>query len=131
MCGAALEGIVHHFKINKTLFDGLNELRKRDIIDKRLHEWGDEIRKLRNIAAHDPKGKVEPDDAASLMEFTEAICDYVFVLAERFDAFRMRQKTKAAKNRKKRKPPLAPAASPAAVVPIAEPPATSASSAPV
>src|ERR1039458_6147822 len=53
MTGRGIEGMCHYFKTKKaSLFDGLKELLQREIIDKRLYQWADELRLHRNLAAH-------------------------------------------------------------------------------
>jgi hypothetical protein len=67
---------------------------ERGIIDKRLHEWGDELRKHRNLAAHATDARFALADAKNLYDFSTAICDYVFVLTEKFEDFKKRQAKK-------------------------------------
>jgi hypothetical protein len=99
MSGRSIEAMCRHFKTkNITLFDGLKELHDRKIIDARLYEWGDELRKHRNLAAHPSDAKFSATDARDLYDFSTAICDYVFVLTEKFESFKKRQaKQEAAK----------------------------------
>jgi hypothetical protein len=99
MSGRAIEAMCRHFSTKKeTLFDGLKELHERQIIDARLYQWGDELRKHRNLAAHASDVQFALNDAKDLYDFATAICDYVFVLTEKFEAFKKRQaKTEAAK----------------------------------
>jgi hypothetical protein len=93
MCGRALEGICsHHQTSAKTLAAGLKELKEKNIIDERLFLWSEELRKHRNIGAHASTEKVSREDALDLIDFVTAICDYVFVLNERFDTFMRRKK---------------------------------------
>jgi hypothetical protein len=92
MSGRAIEAMCGHFGTKKKmLFEGLKELHEREIIDKRLYEWGDELRKHRNLAAHATDAKFALVDAKDLYDFSTAICDYVFVLTEKFEAFKKRQ----------------------------------------
>lgn len=93
MCGKALEGLcVEHKMKHRVLGKALNNLLQKGIIDKRIFDWGDEIRKHRNIGAHFSEEKISKEDAKDLLDFTEAICDYVFVLTEKFDDFMKRKK---------------------------------------
>ena len=75
----------------KCLFEGLKELHEKGVIDKRLYEWGDELRKHRNLAAHASGANFNLVDAKDLYEFSTAICEYVFVLTAKFQAFKKRQ----------------------------------------
>jgi hypothetical protein len=87
----AIEGICRHFgtKSDK-LFNGLKELRDGEIIDKKLYEWADELRKHRNLAAHPTGIKFTRIDAEDIFDFARAICEYVFVLTVRFERFKER-----------------------------------------
>jgi hypothetical protein len=81
-----------HFGTKRqTLFEGLKELHERGVIDKRLYEWGDELRKHRNLAAHATGANFNLIDAKDLYDFATAICEYVFVLTAKFEAFKNRQ----------------------------------------
>jgi len=98
MAGRALEGVCRHYKTKgKSLNGALAELKDREIIDSRLHNWGKELHKHRNIAAHAGDEKVNPKDARDLLDFVLAICEYVFVLTEKFDNFMARTEKKANK----------------------------------
>jgi hypothetical protein len=97
MSGRAIEAMCKHFSTKKeSLFEGLKELYDRKIIDERLYQWGDELRKHRNLAAHASDAKFTQMDAKDLYDFSTAICDYVFVLTEKFEGFRKRQAKKEA-----------------------------------
>lgn len=92
MCGRVLEGVCQHFSTkSKNLATGLVELKKKGIIDERLLLWGQEMRKHRNIGAHATEEKIPKEDAKDLLDFAQAICDYVFVLNAKFDRFMKRK----------------------------------------
>ena len=95
MSGRTLEGVCKHYLAKtKTLADGLKKLKEKGIIDDRLFQWGEELRKHRNIGAHATGEKISKEDAKDLLDFVNAICEYVFVLTERFNKF-MERKAKA------------------------------------
>jgi hypothetical protein len=92
MCGRALEGVCRHFKTSSSyLAGGLKELLEKEIIDKRLFQWSQELQRHRNFAAHATDEKITREDAESLLEFVVAICDYVFVLSAKFQDFMSRK----------------------------------------
>jgi hypothetical protein len=96
MTGRALEAIGRHFhtkgKSDKLMLaQGLEELHTAQIIDRRLYEWGKELQTNRNLAAHASGQIFERDDAEDLFDFAAAICEYVFVLTEKFENFKKRQ----------------------------------------
>jgi hypothetical protein len=92
MCGRALEGVCknHDPKI-KSLDSGLKKLLADGVIDKKIYEWGEELRKNRNLGAHASTNSFAPEDAADLIDFTHTICEYVFVMNMRFEDFKERQ----------------------------------------
>jgi hypothetical protein len=92
MCGRAIEGVCkHHNAKTKTLADGLKDLKQKGVIDGRLLEWGEALRAARNLGAHASTEKVSRADARDLLDFSRAICDYVFVLHAKFERFKERQ----------------------------------------
>jgi hypothetical protein len=102
MCGRSLEGICHHFETKtKMLAGGLKELLDKKIIDGRLFEWGEALRSQRNIAAHASEQRIGKDDASDLLDFSVAICEYVFVLTKKYQAFRERQTKNSATKAKR------------------------------
>lgn len=92
MAGRALEGVCRHFGAEKTnLGPGIKSLRDQGIIDARLAQWAAELQKARNLSAHASGEKVTKADATDLMDFVEAICEYVFVLSEKFEQYMTRR----------------------------------------
>ena len=101
MCGRILEAICSEFKTkNKFLAGGLKELLETGIIDKKIYNWGEALRRHRNIGAHVSSDVIEREDAKDLIEFADAICDYIFVLAAKFEEFMERIKKKQSKQNK-------------------------------
>jgi Domain of unknown function (DUF4145) len=93
MSGRALEGICRHFGTQKVnLGPGIKQLREKGIIDARLGTWAEELQKARNLSAHASEEKVTKEDAQDLLDFVEAICEYVFVLTAKFDSYMARRK---------------------------------------
>lgn len=92
MCGRAIEGICkHHNAKTKTLAAGLKDLKDKEIIDGRLFEWGEALRTAQNLDAHASTEKVSKEDAQDLLDFSTAICEYVFVLNAKFERFKARK----------------------------------------
>jgi uncharacterized protein DUF4145 len=93
MCGRTIEGVCkHHNPEIKNLAQGLRQLLDGDVIDNRLYEWGDALRIHRNLGAHATEEKVSREDAKDLLDFSLAICDYIFILNVKFERFQERQK---------------------------------------
>jgi hypothetical protein len=94
MSGRTLEGVCKHYSTRKeNLSEGLKELKEKGFIDERLFKWGEELRKHRNIGAHVSDEKISKEDAKDLFDFANAICEYVFVLTEKYNKF-MERKSK-------------------------------------
>ena len=92
MAGRALEGLVRHFGGNKSyLGPGIKELHDRGVIDARLAAWAGALQKARNLSAHASGERVPKADAQDLLDFVAAICEYVFVLTKKFEAYMSRQ----------------------------------------
>ena len=92
MCGKSLEAMCkeHNVKAN-TLAGGLKELKTRGIIEERLLEWSEAVKTVRNQAAHELSPNISKRDAKDLLEFSEAILQYVFTFADQFAAFQKRR----------------------------------------
>jgi hypothetical protein len=94
MCGKALEAVcvlLGESEDNGTLAKRLRRLRDSGKIEAKLYDWANELRMVRNDAAHDLSVVVSKDDARDCLEFVEAISVYVFVLDRRFQEFTMRR----------------------------------------
>jgi hypothetical protein len=98
MTGRAIEGVCRHYQTKSPyLRGGLQELKERGVIDGRLFRWGEELHWHRNEAAHAGVTTIAPEDAKDLFLFALAICEYVFVLSERFDEFMRRREANRAR----------------------------------
>ncbi len=91
MCGRAIEAICVAHSSEQTLHRGLQALRDSGVIDGRLFDWGDSLRQERNIGAHASGQNVSAEDAKDVLEFATAICEYVYVLSDRYESYRKRK----------------------------------------
>ena len=62
----------------KTLYERLNDLSERNEIPGRLAEMAQGLRSLRNIGAHADLGEVVQSDVPILIDFCEAILEYIY-----------------------------------------------------
>jgi hypothetical protein len=90
MCRRAIEALCRHFGVILSLEKGLVALKDRGIIDGMLLQWAEALRLHGNIGAHPDPKEIMPTDAGDLYGFAFAICEYVFVLGEKFRKFRER-----------------------------------------
>ncbi|MBU2623649.1 MAG: DUF4145 domain-containing protein [Proteobacteria bacterium] len=91
MCGKAIEFIVSDKTNISNLFQGLKELKAKEIIDARLYEWSEALRKERNIGAHAIETEINRQDANDILDFAVAICEYVYVLTDKYNAYLSRK----------------------------------------
>ena len=66
-------------------------------IDDRLFEWATALRVSGNEAAHGVDIIFEKQDAVDIMDFTEAIADYLFTYKIKLEEFQGRQQKKLIK----------------------------------
>jgi hypothetical protein len=90
MCRRAIEGLCRHYQIRASLSTGLIELKNRGIIDEVFFQWAESLRQQGNRGAHADQEIISQEDAVDLFDFAVAICQYVFVLGEKFRRFRER-----------------------------------------
>jgi hypothetical protein len=94
MCRKTLEGLcVHHGVKARSLSVSLKELRDKELIEKRLFEWAEELRLFGNEAAHDVNVSLSLRDSRDIIEFTDALLEYTFTYRDKFEAFKNRRKT--------------------------------------
>jgi hypothetical protein len=92
MAGRTLEGLAMlHDVRERTLVRSLERLHENGILDGRLVDWANQLRVMRNEAAHFQGTPVSPEDAADVLALTEAILDYVYVFTKRFEEFMRRR----------------------------------------
>ena len=92
MCRKTLEGIAEENKITvRNLAAALKEMKEKGIIENRLYEWADTLRISGNEAAHGVNLQVSQQDAKDILEFTQALLEYVFTFQEKFEQFKKRQ----------------------------------------
>jgi hypothetical protein len=89
MSGRALEALCRDLNANDSMLGkGLKHLHDAGQIDDRLYEWGKELNKQRNIAAHPDTTPISQREAQYVFDFALAICDYVYVLTSKFERFK-------------------------------------------
>jgi len=92
MCGKAIEAVCVERTGARTLYEGLKKLKSQKEIDDRLFDWGDALRKERNIGAHATDEVTTRENAKDILDFSIAICEYIFVLSEKYDQYIERKK---------------------------------------
>ena len=93
MCRKTLEGICAVHDINKgNLAVRLKAMKDQALIESRLYEWAEALRIFGNEAAHDVDVTIAPRDAADIIDFTNALIEYVFTFRDKFEEFKNRRK---------------------------------------
>lgn len=96
MCRKTLEGIcAAHSVSERTLASSLKKMKDSGLIDERLFEWSDSLRIAGNEAAHGVGLSIGQSDAKDILEFTNAILDYMFSYRDRFEKFKKRRSKNA------------------------------------
>jgi hypothetical protein len=94
MCGRALEGLMKDKSDESHLQRGLLKMKSQGVIDGRLFEWGELLRKERNIAAHASEELISKENCRDLFDFSVALCEYIYVLNDRYIKFQERKSRK-------------------------------------
>lgn len=92
MCRKALEAICSaHGANGNNLNIALKDLKEKGVIESRLYEWADALRISGNEAAHDVSVTVSQEDAHDVLEFANALLEYIFTFRDQFEAFKERR----------------------------------------
>lgn len=92
MCRKTLEGLcAEHGVKARNLSLSLKKLKDEGVIEARLFEWAEALRTLGNEAAHGVASVITPQDAKDIIEFTEALAEYVFTYRDKFERFQKRR----------------------------------------
>lgn len=92
LCGKALERLIKEKAGNHMIGKGIGELKAKGIIDERLFDWAEALRKERNIGAHASEEETTKENAEDIIDFTIAIFDYVYTLSEKYERYVARKK---------------------------------------
>ncbi|MDR3480515.1 MAG: DUF4145 domain-containing protein [Burkholderiaceae bacterium] len=92
LCGKALEHLIKEKTGNHMIGKGIAELKAKAIIDERLFDWAEALRKERNIGAHASEEETTKENAQDIIDFTIAIFDYVYTLSEKYERYVARKK---------------------------------------
>ena len=88
LCGRALERLVAEKTGSATtLAKGLQTLKEAGTIDNRLFLWAEALRRERNIGAHATVEESTRENAQDVLDFSIAISEYVYTLAEKYERY--------------------------------------------
>jgi hypothetical protein len=87
MTGRTLEAVCKDFDPStKSIHKGLESLFHSGSISKEIHEWGNELRLLRNSGAH-ATHEVKREDAKDALDFLQVILEILYELRPKFIEF--------------------------------------------
>ncbi|CAB1245782.1 conserved protein of unknown function [Ruminococcaceae bacterium BL-4] len=84
----------YHGIKERTLANSLAKMKLEGKIDERLYDWADMLRLVGNEAAHDIHADVSKEDAGDILNFTNAIIEYIFSINDKFVEFKKRRQDK-------------------------------------
>lgn len=91
LVGRTLEAICNHEAApGRTLADKINNLLNSNRLPQTLAEMAGQLRQIRNLGAHDAEDEVNKDDILVILDFLEAILEYLYVAPAKIEALRTR-----------------------------------------
>ena len=91
MAGLTLEAVCQHEQAKgSSLSERLNHLVASERIPKTLAEMAHHLRQLRNIGAHLTEEEILPEDVPVIIDFVEAILEYLYVAPSKIRAVQER-----------------------------------------
>jgi len=91
MAGRAIEAMCKDKVGSRTLAKGLEKMKAQGVIDQNIWAWANALREERNLGAHATGSDMSGEDAKDILDFANAICQYVYVLKEQFDEYMARK----------------------------------------
>lgn len=92
MCRKTLEGICKNNGISeRNLVQAIRKMKESKIINDQLFEWADTLRMAGNEAVHGVDITVSREDSRDMLDFTNAIIDYIYSFKEKFEQFKKRR----------------------------------------
>jgi hypothetical protein len=93
LVGRTLEAVCNYENApGKTLSEKLDNLVRSDRIPKTLAEMAHQLRQIRNLGAHDAEDEVTEEDVPIILDFLEAILEYLYVALAKIAAVQARLK---------------------------------------
>ncbi len=93
LVGRTLEAACNHEKAQgKVLADKLNYLAKTGRIPNTLADMAQYLKELRNLGAHADEDEVTEEDVPIILDFVEAILEYLYIAPAKVEAVRARIK---------------------------------------
>jgi hypothetical protein len=95
MCRKTLESTCRQLGMaKKKLAECLDEMKAQNVIDDKFYEWAEALRLSGNEAAHDVAASVSRQDAKDIIDFANALLEYLFTFRDKFEKFMKRRQQK-------------------------------------
>lgn len=95
MCRRTLESAcAEHGVKERNLATALQKMKEQGLIESRMLEWAEALRIAGNQAAHGVDESIVFEDARDLLEFTNALLEYLFTFRDKFEEFKKRRDVK-------------------------------------
>jgi hypothetical protein len=98
LCSRALIRLIKQKAGASMIASGFAELKSRGIIDQRLFDWAEILRKERHIGTQSSEEDISREDAEDLIDFTIAIFDYIYTVTEKYEKYVARRSPVVAKS---------------------------------
>ncbi len=93
LVGRTLEAVCNYEKATgKRLSDKVNNLANSNRIPRTLAEMAHQLRQIRNFGAHDAEDEVTEEDVPIILDFLDAILEYLYVAPAKIAAVQARLK---------------------------------------
>ena len=91
LVGRTLEAICTYEKaVGKDLFQRIENLVSSEHIPKTLAEMAHQLRQIRNLGAHDAEDDVTEEDVKIILDFMEAILEYLYIAPAKIEVMKKR-----------------------------------------
>ena len=91
LCSRALVRLIKQKAGASMIAKGFADLKAKGVIDQRLFEWAEVLRKERNIGTHASEDDTTKENAQDTLDFTIAIFGYVYTLSEKCEKYMARK----------------------------------------
>jgi HEPN domain-containing protein len=87
LCGRALARLIKKKARASMIGAGLAELKEKGVIDQRLFDWAEALRKERNLGSQASEEETTKENARDIVDFTVAVFEYVYTVSEKYDKY--------------------------------------------
>lgn len=94
MIGRTVEAVCKDFDSNsKGIFEGLLSMKEAGALSDEMYDWANELRILRNEAAHAQAVKFSQGDVGAALDFLQALLEIIYLYRPAFERFKQARST--------------------------------------